>query len=205
MSEDAPMYAGWNVEWSELAESAEALFRVWHERTELQRAERAWKALADAGLTRWANAIDHTQVMVRLITLAFIYRDFCQRGLDESYEEDWFAGEALDALSLASFRIGQLIGPGHDANEVEIEDCDLAEAALITLSEAERPNICHALLKAFGGEVQLAEALFATSRRPRELGVDEDDVEPEERDLWDEHIYDSGRVLSWIDSGMHRL
>ena len=130
----------------------------------------------------------------------------CQIGRDESYDESAFLWEEGAELNLSNVRLGQLVGPIHDADQIDTEDSELAESALFTLTREERPIICRALVAAHGGAGQLAESLFATSLPEGDEDIDDDaDEEEAPRDLFDESPNDAARVVVWITNGMPRL
>ncbi len=203
MSEEPAIYDARKLTWDEVKDDARELFNVWVLGSELQWAERAWATLAAAGLTKYGDDLGLTRVKVRLLALGCIYCDFCKIGRDEDYDECAFMWEEGAVLSFSNFRLGQLAGPAFDTGDMEAEDGDLSDSAILTLTEQERSAICRALVAAAGGAVRLAESLFATSRPERDTDGGEEATE--ERGLLDENINDAGRVLEWIESGMKRL
>jgi len=66
------------VWWEDISEDAASLFRVWTEGRELHWAKKSWEALGKRGLTSYADEVERARVVVRLMTLAAIYRDFCE-------------------------------------------------------------------------------------------------------------------------------
>jgi hypothetical protein len=73
-----------------------------------------------------------------------------------------------------------------------------------SMTAAERPVLCRALIAAAGGEGRLAESLFATSSNPEESDGDEEG-EGATRDIFDENLNDAARVVGWISNGMPSL
>jgi len=205
MNEPLPTKEGWKLEWSEVASVAKEVMVVWFIGSELEWAERAWGMLADAGLTRYANDIERTRVLMRFIALAMIYRDFCQLGREEDWDADTLIGEVIYGLELSRIRIGQVIGPEWDADTLEETDDDLTNSAILELTDSERAVIATVLVKGFGSEVALADALCRTSRI--DAAPDEED-EHEKRALKglnDEEFTTAARIYEWVDQGMKRL
>ena len=164
-------------------------------------AERTWQMLVDAGLTAYADDVERTRVLLRLVALAMIYRDFCWVGRDESWDQSTLIITANEELELARLRIGQLVGPRWDADTFDSTDDDLVEAAILEITDAERANIGPVLVKGFGHEVALADALCRTSATAT---VDDED-EHESRGLNDEDFTTAARIYEWIDQGMQRI
>ncbi len=200
MSEDAPIYDGLNLEWSDISEAAKPLIGTWFLGSEAEFAARAWGMLTRAGLTRYDDDLSRTRVIVRLIALAMIYREFCKIGCDEDRDESEIIEEAFDSKLVSPFRLGQLVGQGFEARELEAEDGELAYAALVHLADQERKGIASALIAGFESEVGLASALFATSR----LAMDEED-ETSLRGWHDADQIPAARVLEWIPNDLRRL
>lgn len=68
------------VEWEDVSSATESIFRVWASETgkELDWANSAWIALGRAGLTSLQGGIERTIVLLRLITLGVVFREFCE-------------------------------------------------------------------------------------------------------------------------------
>jgi hypothetical protein len=126
---------------------------------ELEWAKKSWDALGKRGLTSYSNQIEWTRVMVRLMALAAIYRDFCELAFDEIREPE-FACWA-DDLALNTFRIAQCVGCGFLRDE-DADDAALLESALSELMETARSEIHRVLLTEFGGDSMLFVSLWST-------------------------------------------
>jgi hypothetical protein len=155
------------VWWEEASREAESMFRVWTEGRELEWAHKSWDALAKRGLTAYSNQVEWTRVMVRLMALAAIYRDFCELAFGEIHEPEYTCW--VDDLSLSTFRIAQCVGPEFHRDE-DADDAGLVESALLELMETARTEIHKVLLTEFGGDSLLLVSLWNTV----DYGRDED-------------------------------
>ena len=189
------LYNGDPVHWKEIEESARRLFNVWLGGKERQWGKKAWEILAACGLTRCTDAIEETGVQVRLLTLAIVYREWCWLAREESCHEGSLVEMAVEDAGINAFRVAQLIGRDFAKRDMESDQDELLEQALVKLIDRERPVICRALVEGFGGAVPLHNLLGATTR-----GNDSDeDASDSVED------FASGQALSWIMQGMQRL
>jgi hypothetical protein len=200
--ESTPSQSDSVVEWAEVADAARELIVVWCEGSELAWGERAWQILAGAGLTRYANHIDRTRVLLRFVALAMIYRDFCQIGRDESWDASTLVWQAVEVLELSRVRLGQLVGLRWEESTFDLTDDELTEIAILEITDAERSAIVPVLVKGFGNEVALADALCGTTRG---VNVDEKETDPGNDGLDGENFTSAARIYEWIDQGMRRL
>ena len=147
------------IRWEDISRDAESLFRIWTDGREVDWARKSWEALSKRGLTSYSNQIEWTRVMVRLMTLAAIYRDFCELAFDEVHEPEHAVW--ADELCLSSFRIAQCVGPQfHD--DQRAEETQLLEDALAELLAGARSEI-HGVLRAeFGDDSLLFVSLWNT-------------------------------------------
>jgi hypothetical protein len=98
------------VEWSEIAEIAEDLFRTWGG-GDLRWAEAAWQVLSESGLTRYVFEVDRTVCIMRLVALNAFYREFCVRAFKEATSGDWqyeIFGLIVDYPLIDAFSLGQV-------------------------------------------------------------------------------------------------
>lgn len=181
------------IAWSDISQSAEEIFHVWgeeqHER-ELNWAKAAWNGLQKKGLTAYASEIEKALVLVRLITLATIYREFCEVAWEEVFEPEhsiW-----ADELGISPVRVGQLLGSNQMVDDSD--DSDLLETGLAHLIDQNRPEIYKALAAHFGGRTGIFVSLWKI------VEFDED-----EYSMVNEVTEDKGNAFQWIDQGMHRL
>ena len=150
------------------------MFRVWTDGRELEWAKKSWEALAKRGLASYSSQIEKTLVMIRLMTLAVIYRDFCELAFDETHEPEYTC--STNELSLSTFRVAQCLGSEFMLHE-EADDRELLESALLELMETARSEIHKVLLAEFGGDSLLFVSLWNTVDYSRD-----DDLEPFEND-----------------------
>jgi len=213
------------VWWEDISEDAASLFRVWTEGRELHWAKKSWEALGKRGLTSYADEVERARVVVRLMTLAAIYRDFCELAFDEVHDpvyEQW-AGD----LGLGTFRVAQCAGAQFERDRVE-EDNELLESALNKLMEETRDEIYQKLRTEYGDDSMLLVSLWNTVEywRPedtasgRDQDIDSADqgidsergviIEPTRSDwtdgakgiLNDEITGNKLRAFDWIRQGM---
>lgn len=94
--------------WEEVKGYANDLFNIWIGHYEINWAHKAWNILEKTGLTRYETDLEKHKVLIRLLTLATLYAEFCKLAFEESiclYYYGW-----IDLLDLNKFRLAQLIG-----------------------------------------------------------------------------------------------
>jgi hypothetical protein len=74
-----------------------ALFDVWWAGSEVEWARYAWGVLGDVGLTSCRDELDRARVLVRLLVLAAINRQFAWRARDEGGPGEWVESIELRA------------------------------------------------------------------------------------------------------------
>jgi hypothetical protein len=190
-----------SVRWEDVHSEAESIFRVWTDARELDWAKKSWEALGKRGLTSYANQVEWTRVIVMLMTLAAIYRDFCELAFDEVHEPDYsvWASE----LCIGAFRVAQCVGSQFDADE-DRDDQSLLEGALIELMQEARSQIHMALREEFGDDSLLFVSLWNTVEKPQQNAETNwlDDAG------WILNNDVTGQKLAahnWIAEGMHSL
>ena len=176
--------------WEDVSREAESMFRVWTDGRELDWAKKSWDALSKRGLTSYSNQIEWTQVMVRLMALAAIYRDFCELAFDEIHEPEhlFWASE----LSLSTFRVAQCVTQQFRGDDGE-DDEQLWDSALLELMEAARSEIHKVLSAEYGGDSLLFVSLWNTVDYWRE-----EDLEPfeDQTDSADKEIREGNQSAS---------
>jgi hypothetical protein len=199
VSEEAGIYNPSLLAWEDLEDDARNLFHVWVTGSELQWARRAWRILENQKLTAYDTALGLTRVQVRLLTMAVLYWDFCLLAHEEFWEETDLWLRATEDAGLSAFRVAQIVEKQFEEREFDSSESDLLQCALIKLTERERPVVARALIKGFGSEMKLLQAMEASTNCAD--ADDPDNVEDETR-------FDPDRAaltLVWIMSGMHRL
>jgi len=177
------------IQWEEVSESADSLFRVWTDGRELQWAKRCWLALSKHRLTSYTNQVERASVIVRLIALADIYRKFCDLAFDEAYEPEYtvWAGE----LNLEVFRVAQYVGPQFEGDEGEDTE-NLFDQALLKLVEYAKSPIYQALKAEFGDDSFLFVSLWNTVDHEKNNG---DGTSAQQKIT----TVDEGREIDWAE------
>jgi hypothetical protein len=215
------------VWWEDISSDAEPMFRVWTEGRELQWAKECWEALAKRGLTSYSDELERTVVLVRLLTLAGIYLDFCELAFDEIHD----AGYTMWAhnLGLTTLRIVQCVDPQLSENELADDD-ELLEDAINNLMGKARSDIREVLRSRFGDDALLFVSLWNTVEYDRSesdttVTGDSRDAESENDEQRNDRIEEgridwregadcilngeiTGRTLAafaWIEQGMTSL
>lgn len=147
------------VRWEDVNREAESIFRIWTDAREVEWAKQSWKVLSKHGLTSYSNQIEQTRVMVRLMALAAIYRDFCELAFDEVHEPEYTVW--ADELCLSSFRIAQCVGPQFHDDE-PAEEKKLLDGAISELLAEARSEIYEALRSEWGDDSLLFVSLWNT-------------------------------------------
>jgi len=180
-----------------LNRDGESLFRVWTDARELDWAKKTWEAVGKRGLTSWANQVEWTLVMVRLMTLAAIYRDFCELAFDEVHHPAYTLW--ADELCLSTFRLAQCVGSQFDAGE-DRDDKSLLEGALLELMEEARSDIHEALREEFGDDSLLFVSLWNTVEYKRDEEVRESESKLVDSEGETEHEHPKNNVeIDWLE------
>jgi hypothetical protein len=198
------------VEWEEISDMAESLFRVWTDGREMEWAKKSWRALCRDKLTSYKDKVEKTGAMIKLIALADIYRGFCRQAFDESYDPE-YAVWARE-VNLNAFRVAQCVGPQFERDE-EADDNRLLDWALSHLIEEARPALYEVLKAEFGDDSLLFVSLWSTADYERnENGCDDGEVRASEhREIdWAEDAYwilnteltgEKQRAFNWVCQG----
>lgn len=160
------------MNWQDVQDHVGTLFTVWMSGREDEWAQLAWEGLQKAGLTNYEDEVGRTLVLIWLMGLAVLYREFCATAWDEWAEpelEDW-----LCDLDLNEFRIAQLVGPEFEKDS-ELTQAELVQSAVLELIEREREALVKALLDYFGGKSMLFASLWATLSVFQFDSLDEED------------------------------
>lgn len=191
------MVSNSRVEWEDVSAAAESIFRVWASETgkELDWANSAWIALGRAGLTSFQGGIERTIVLLRLITLGVIFREFCELTRGEPFDADII--DWADSLEICPVRVGQVLGPKY------LEDSDdpvKLESALLALIDQVRPDVSDTLVKGFGNESTLFLSLWRASE-----GGAIDEPEEDADSVLNEVAPEKMKAFEWINEGMPSL
>jgi hypothetical protein len=154
------------VAWTDIPGGVrDTLFRVWTDARELLWAEKCWGYLDKRGLTAYSDEVERVRVLARLMSLAEIYREFCDRAWEEQYDCELVVWAS--ELDMNHFRLAQCVGPTFEENTVDDDD-ELYSAALMSLAEQARHEIYDVLIQEFGSESNLFVSLWNTVEFQRE-------------------------------------
>lgn len=181
------------VTWKDVSDAASSMFRIWSGQPELRWARAAWKAFARRGLTNYSDEIERTMVLVRLMTLATMYQEFCGLAWEEWHEPEY--GMWATELGISPFRVRQLVGSESHRNVDEDTD-SLVEQALDDLVEKTRADVYEALRNEFAGDSMLFVSLWKSN------GTDKD-VDP--YFVLNDVTFDKMGAFAWITEGMLRV
>jgi hypothetical protein len=160
--------------WADVEQAAAKMFNVWTNGSELQWARQAWGHLSAAGLTGRDTVLESTASLLRLVTLARIYREFCGFAWEENPETP--LAVLAEKLEVDPVALGILAAPTNpDQLEDAVDYCELREAALAAVTDSQRPEIFQCLKAAFGGENQLYSRLWHT--RPEQQDTEGEEFE----------------------------
>lgn len=161
--------------WADVEQAASKMFNVWTNGSELQWAREAWGHLHAAGLTGRDTALESTASLLRLVTLARIYQEFCGFAWEENPETPLDAlAEHLEVDPIALGILAAATNP--DQLEDALDDCELREAALAAVTDSQRPEIFQCLKAACGGENQLYSRLWHTCPEQQDTEGEEFEV-----------------------------
>lgn len=147
------------------------------------------------GLADYTSELERCRVLIRLMCLGIIYREFCDLARDEwlePYYKEW-----AEDLDLSSFRTAQLVGPEFEKDDYVNED-DLLEWALNELIDKERNLIIKALRREMGGDAGVFVSLWKTIE-------DYGDDEEAEYEILNDVSFDKMRAYEWIEEGIPRI
>lgn len=180
------------LSWDDLS-GTEEIFSVWVDGDEIEWAKKSWEILSAHGLTEYENEIERCLVLIRLLCLGVMYREFCYFAWDEYPDID--LADWADEAGINSFRIAQIVGnefePDLDGSERE-----LLEEALKRLILREHSRVYRALVEGFGGKSMLFASLWLTMEKGA-MADGWDDEEGEENE--DDHYEQNSFSFSLLD------
>lgn len=150
------------VPWSEVQGKAHRLFNIWASGGDIEWAEEAWGHLAAAGQTAAECHVDRTRVLLRLLTLAMVYDQFCLLMWDEMTHRD--LAEFTVDFEVDTLSLGILAAPMMQLDDGKAEDAyELRLTAFGAVTGGLRKEVWAALVKAYGDERALFERLAKTT------------------------------------------
>ena len=149
------------VRWDKLEDTASEMFNVWVDGVELDWAKECWGHFIAGDLAGDATILERTATLLRLVTLARIYEEFCSRAWDENPDTpivNMAEGLEIDpvALGILASRVS-----GDTFDDV-FGDYELHEVALIAVTDAQRNEIFDCLCTAYGDSVRLYSRMYHT-------------------------------------------
>lgn len=179
------------LKWDEIEYEVE---QIWRGKPELIWAKKAWRGIINEGLASYKNEIEKHLVLIRLLTLATIYKEFYSITLDESFDLESEYYDWVEHIEISSFRMGQIVGNDF---EIDLEDYDneLLDRAIIHLINESKYEVFVAIIKEFGNEEKLFHWLWITVghtylENPYENKNDDDDEK-----------YDINTIVEFTDNG----
>ena len=186
------------VEWQEIEDAARVVFDVWSGKPELGWARLAWEALDRQRLTHHQDELQRNVVLVRLLALVEVYRDFCAVAWDERTETRF--DDAAHDLAFSPFRVGQLVGPEFEP-EYDLLTEELVREGIQMLVYDERPRVVQALRKEFAHTDELFVGLILSNTDlsgKRWEDLDEEVLHEVLNNVSDDKL----AAYAWIDQGM---
>jgi len=148
------------LNWDNLAPAVDKAFAVWTGRCEQEWAKRVWDKAVERGLADYSTDLERHRVIVRFVTLAAIYHDFCELAWEEvaSHEYAYWTED----LGISAFHLGQLIGQDTEWNKPDLDEI-LTDRAFRFLANREREQVYEILIDCFGDVNKLYDALLRTT------------------------------------------
>lgn len=198
-----------DITFDEVENACEKIFGgVWLTNRGIEFARKCWEIFTISGITKYNNEIERYKVILYLITLGEIYREFNGIAFDEYIEPNYV--EWAEYLDISEFRIGQLIGNNTDYSENDSYNDYLD--AMGYLSNQSRRFIYDILLQGFKGKNQLFYELYLTGLPDEDISenFDEEEIDnsyktPDINEVLDETDLTSGKfeAYSWVSSGCY--
>ncbi|MHB1421389.1 MAG: hypothetical protein ACYCX4_17710 [Bacillota bacterium] len=199
--------------WEDICEFASGKFDVWANNAGQLWAEKAWNKLVKNGLAAYENEIQRHIVIIRILTLAVLYNEFCDLVWNEYFDNsmvsssDWLNNDEF----FHPIRVWQLVGKDFYGDEKihDIDTDDLLNEAILELIDKQRNIVYEASNKGFGNDLELFFSLLLT-RYSREDGSEyniDELSEKERKDLKLDRDYldeNEERGFYWVSIGMPR-
>jgi hypothetical protein len=151
------------VSWADVSSAAARMFKVWGSGGELAWAEECWGHFQKAGLAGDETVIQRTATLLRLVTLARIYQEFCGYAWEENSDAPIdFLAENLDINPVALGILAARVAPDAFDEDYSEDEYDLREFALTLATNAQRKEIHAALCAAYGDEIMLYSRMSRT-------------------------------------------
>jgi len=187
--------------WDNIFEWVPSILNVWVGNPEHKWLRQAWEGLTDQGLTTYSTDLERHIVLIRLLTLAVMYEDFCYMAWRERYDRLFY--DDFENLEMSAFRLGQLVEGDFDeefcSHEIE-DDIELFENALKSLINARRDEVCRTLRKYFGGDSMVFAHMWIT--KIGDYDQNNSDVIISDILMDIDSIEEKAEAFMWISDGM---
>lgn len=197
-----------SISFDEVENACQKIFGgVWLTNRGIEFARKCWEIFNEYEITSYKNEIGRSIILIRLIALGEIYREFNGIAFDEYIEPDY--DEWTDVLEISKFRIGQIIGNNSDYSDDE-EYADYINA-IAYLSDQNRNTVYDILIKGFKNKDHLFYELYKTGLPDEEINEnDEEEVDdsyktPDIQDVLNDTDITSGKfeAYSWVSDGCY--
>ena len=127
----------------------------------------AWGQLVEAGLASYRDDLERHLVIIRLITLAWMYHHFKLK-VHFGFEEAWMWSnvdffEMRNNFGISAFRMGQLAQPDRHLDRIftyDTNDDELVDSMMPIIVQQQRPFLFNALVDAYGSVAELFDSLW---------------------------------------------
>jgi hypothetical protein len=185
------------IPWEDVRDAASKMFDVWLGDGEIKWVEECWQHLGEANLTGKYPTLEGTATVLRLVTLARIYEEFCGLAWDEKLERP--VTDLVEDLEIDRLCLGILATKADPDAFDDVADKYIDEAVLLAATDAQRREIFDCLRNGFGDEFQLYSRMSKTNKS----GNETDDCN--EDDLSEFDITESNSVaMSYVVNGFRR-
>ena len=168
------------LDWLDIEIPAKKLFDIWVDQPELEWAKVAWRALDEQGLTRYSNQLEKQQVLINLLSLAFVYHEFCKKAFDEDSGLEYQISDLCQTLEenglyISVFYLGLIYQSdehqfNHEFVSIECEK-ELLPELLIGAAYKNQLNITKALVLGFGSRTDLFISLWNSTKSDDEYKI----------------------------------
>ena len=159
------------ISFDEVEDGVQLIFgSVWMTNRGFEFAKKCWEIFTNLRLTVYDNQIEKCYILIHLIALGEIYREFNGIAFDEFIEPNY--EEWAEILNISKYRIGQLIGKKF--GYMEGDDFEDYISAIGYLSDEDRKIVYDTLVKGFKSKEQLFYEFYLTGQ-PDEEVIEKDD------------------------------
>lgn len=190
------------ITWNKISDYEQLLFGVWARDEPNQWVKRAWYALEKEGLTEYGDESEKQYILLRLLTLATFYHEFCGLAFDmyvdrESLTLEWIQQGVANRLQLWSLNEVQTRYNREDFDDpydgiVEFV-CDLIDGL--------RAIVYNAMVQEFDSDYELFKAMLMSCY---DQNFTDDELQSWQEMTVDDLDANEERAFYWICIGMPR-